>query len=213
VSDEVVEMAECDAQHIGHVEDAHVGASRAKQTIPPAVRRKVLARDHHRCRAPGCRCATFVDVHHRKPRSEGGTHAPDNLITLCSAHHTALHRGTLIIDGPPDSPRFLHADGTPYGGAASPGVRAVFRLIARDETRHGQLAWDVRAWLDPRLTATERRTVARRHRGALAALPHTAVAQVRLMPAGLGFPEPEEARRAAERFVRNARGQRTVSRW
>jgi hypothetical protein len=127
VSDEVVEMAECDAQHIGHVDEGvHVGANRAKQTIPPSVRRKVVARDHQRCRAPGCRCATFVDVHHRKPRSEGGTHTPDNLITLCSAHHTALHRGTLIIEGTPENPRFLHADGTPYGGAVSPTAADAF---------------------------------------------------------------------------------------
>jgi hypothetical protein len=120
-------MAECDAQHIGHVDDrAHVGASRAKQTIPPSVRRKVLARDHQRCRVPGCRCSTYVDVHHKNLRSEGGKHTPDNLITLCWAHHTALHRGTLILDGTPRNPRFLHADGTPYGGVVSPTAADAF---------------------------------------------------------------------------------------
>jgi hypothetical protein len=75
---------------------------------------------------PGCRCATYIDVHHRKPRSEGGEHTPDNLITLCSAHHAALHRGTLIIGGTPESPRFLHADGTPYGGTLSPTAADAF---------------------------------------------------------------------------------------
>ena len=104
VSQAALEMAECDAQHIGPVgvgDVSHVGATpgpvRATQTIPPAVRRKVSRRDGGRCRVPGCRHATYVDVHHRKPRSEQGGHQPDNLITLCSAHHLALHDGALVL--------------------------------------------------------------------------------------------------------------------
>ena len=30
-------------------------------------------------------------VHHRVPLAEGGTNAPENLCSLCAAHHTALH--------------------------------------------------------------------------------------------------------------------------
>src|SRR5690606_2886363 len=60
---------------------------RAKQSIPPAVRRAVLRRDRHRCRAPGCRNHSFVDVHHVRISSEGGSVLPSNLVTLCSAHH------------------------------------------------------------------------------------------------------------------------------
>jgi hypothetical protein len=69
VSPEVVAMARCDGQQ---VERAHVGekmpgsavsddpvgrkrASRATQAVPPAMRRSVLRRDHHRCQVPGCR--------------------------------------------------------------------------------------------------------------------------------------------------------------
>ncbi|HEY3498745.1 MAG TPA: HNH endonuclease, partial [Polyangiaceae bacterium] len=157
VSSEVVEMAECDAQHIGTVAgapSAHVDATssvrerggahsskrgndgtrgyngarvdvavrttRAKQSVPPSVRRQVLRRDGGRCRVPGCRHATFVDVHHRKPRSEHGGHHPENLITLCSAHHRALHEGALVIDGSAASPCFRHSDGTLYGCLPSP---------------------------------------------------------------------------------------------
>ncbi|HEU4580253.1 MAG TPA: HNH endonuclease signature motif containing protein [Polyangiaceae bacterium] len=68
---------------------------RARQDIPPALRRAVLRRDERRCRVAGCRNATFLDLHHIRPRSEGGSHSADNLITLCSAHHRALHRGEL----------------------------------------------------------------------------------------------------------------------
>jgi hypothetical protein len=100
-----------------------VPIARAKQTIPPAVRRAVLARDQQRCRVPGCTHATFLDVHHIRPRSEGGSNDPANLIGICSPHHRAAHRGELIIEpGPDGAPVFRHADGSPYGEAAAPRV-------------------------------------------------------------------------------------------
>jgi hypothetical protein len=141
VAPEVVEMASCDGQNIGMVlPDAHVGAAsrsvfdahvgtgsemsadaeveppapaRATQSIPPATRRAVLRRDGARCTVTGCRHATFVDVHHVVPRADGGAHASENLITLCSAHHRAIHRGNLFVEGTPSTGlRFRHADGT-----------------------------------------------------------------------------------------------------
>jgi hypothetical protein len=100
-----------------------VPITRARQTIPPAVRRAVLARDRHRCRVPGCTHATFLDVHHIVPRSEGGSNDPLNLIGICSAHHRATHRGELLIESGPDaSPLFRHADGSAYGNAVAPRV-------------------------------------------------------------------------------------------
>ncbi|HEX5098701.1 MAG TPA: HNH endonuclease [Polyangiaceae bacterium] len=163
----IVEMAECDGQHIGHV-DAHVGvprdvagrahvgavgtaigrartnaaSGRATQTIPPATRRAVLRRDGGRCRVPGCRHATFTEPHHIGLRSEGGDHDPENLITLCSAHHLAVHRGRLIVTGTASSPHFTHADGTPYGaavGAAAADVRAkAFQALRSLGFREGE---------------------------------------------------------------------------
>jgi hypothetical protein len=139
VAPEVVEMATCDGQNIGRVlPDAHVGTevqvpsdeevepphpARATQAIPPALRRAVLRRDGARCKVTGCRHATFIDVHHLVPRADGGTHTPENLVTLCSAHHRAIHRGELLIEGtPPTALRFLHADGTAYGVSPSPAL-------------------------------------------------------------------------------------------
>src|SRR5690606_24792587 len=81
----------------------HVGTTarlpRATQTIPPAVRRHVLHRDHGRCVVPGCAHGSYLDVHHLRARAEGGTHEPDNLVTLCAGHHAALHAGRLSIEG------------------------------------------------------------------------------------------------------------------
>lgn len=117
VSDEVRDMAYCDANFIGHV-DAHVGEEleRATQSIPPAKRRAVVARDHGQCVVDGCSAATFVDVHHLELRRDGGQHDLENMVLLCGAHHEATHVGTLHIEGTPRTGlRFFHADGSSYG--------------------------------------------------------------------------------------------------
>jgi hypothetical protein len=109
---------------------AHTGAgskvdstdrARAKQSIPPATRRAVLCRDHHRCCIPGCRNARHVELHHIRLSSEGGSNAPSNIITLCGAHHRAVHRGELSITGSvPEGVSFQHADGSAYGQSLDP---------------------------------------------------------------------------------------------
>jgi hypothetical protein len=142
VDDSIVEMSRCDAQHIGRVaakstdvvgneaahapatraDGTHVGApARATQSIPPAVRRKVMRRDHGRCVVPGCRHATFIDVHHIETRADGGGHCEDNLIVVCSAHHRALHRGQLHVSGRAGNALvFRRSDGVRYGALDSP---------------------------------------------------------------------------------------------
>ena len=159
VAPEIIEMTECDAQLIGHVDApagsvcAHVGAGcsendasscslgcnggthaedslgRASQTIPPAIRRAAYHRDGGRCQVPGCRNATFLDLHHRRRRSEGGDNRLGNLITLCSAHHRAIHLGRIFLESTPTELRFFHADGRTYGStfhaeAPAPSIRA-----------------------------------------------------------------------------------------
>jgi len=60
-------------------------------TIPPRTRREVLARDRHRCQAPGCGRSRFLEVHHMVPRNKGGKNHPDNLVTLCGSCHRLWH--------------------------------------------------------------------------------------------------------------------------
>lgn len=127
VSPAVAEMACCDAQwlpsaHMGGDEsngaraDDVVAITRATQDVAPAVRRAVLRRDCHRCQVPGCAHAGWVDAHHIETRADGGGHDAGNLLTLCGAHHTALHDGRLILLGSIDTGlEFRHADGTLYG--------------------------------------------------------------------------------------------------
>lgn len=145
VDETIVATARCDAQYVGSAthpshtganeatSETHVGVndaadqprvrdpSRAAQTIPPALRRKVMRRDHGCCVVPGCRHATFVDLHHIEPRAEGGRHDEDNLVVLCSAHHRALHRGQLEIIGKFGRGLvFRRGDGGSYGALDAP---------------------------------------------------------------------------------------------
>src|SRR5262249_31513841 len=65
--------------------------------IPKATEHQVRLRDQNQCQArkPGagtCGEKRWVDLHHILPVSQGGTNAPENLITLCRAHHQEHHR-------------------------------------------------------------------------------------------------------------------------
>jgi len=78
------ERMRCDAAVCKH-------GGRNTTTIPPRVRREVLARDKHRCQAPGCGRTRFLEVHHIKARVKGGDNQPENLVTLCAACHRLWH--------------------------------------------------------------------------------------------------------------------------
>jgi hypothetical protein len=103
-----------------------VGA--ATSTVPPHLRRAVIARDRH-CAHPGCRQRPAAcQVHHITPRSQGGRTDLANLILLCPFHHLiAVHQWGWTIklnpDGTttatsPDSRRTLHSHSPPTATAA-----------------------------------------------------------------------------------------------
>ena len=69
-------------------------------TIPPRVRREVLARDRHRCRAPGCGRTRFLEVHHVVSRRNGGDNKAKNLMTLCGSCHRLWHENGPGHPGP-----------------------------------------------------------------------------------------------------------------
>lgn len=63
---------------------------RRTRTIPAALRRAILHRDRHVCRADGCPSRNRLQIHHLVPWSQGGSTSPDNLITLCWYHHQII---------------------------------------------------------------------------------------------------------------------------
>lgn len=65
------------------------------------VKRRTLIRDLSRCTfisrtGRRCRAQRWLDIHHILPRAAGGSDAPENLTTLCSAHHRLLHRNSTL---------------------------------------------------------------------------------------------------------------------
>lgn len=126
VSSSIVEQARCDARTF------EPDRPRSRTSIPPTIRRKVMARDGGRCQVPGCRCSTFVDLHHIQWIDMGGTHEPENLIVLCGAHHRAVHEGRMRLErNQQGTVKFFHADGTEYGSrtARPPRLQAISDAI------------------------------------------------------------------------------------
>ncbi len=72
---------------------------RATRTIPPAIRRALVARDRG-CAWKGCdRPSSWCDAHHIIHWADGGVTAIYNLILLCRYHHRWVHE--LADRGPP----------------------------------------------------------------------------------------------------------------
>jgi len=75
-------------------------------TIPPRMRREVLARDKHCCQAPGCGRTRFLEVHHIVSRQQGGSNDLGNLTTLCASCHRLWHEqgGGTAVEIPTGAP-------------------------------------------------------------------------------------------------------------
>jgi hypothetical protein len=114
VSAETSRRMACDASLVvmrHAVDGAVLDVGRKTRTIPPAIRRALLARDRH-CQFPGC-AARRCDGHHIRHWAEGGPTRLDNLTLLCRRHHRAVHEGGFTIVKRDDgTPMFYRPDGT-----------------------------------------------------------------------------------------------------
>lgn len=63
------------------------------RNIPARLKHALSLRDQRKCQIKSCENRRWLDVHHLRPISRGGTHSLDNLTTLCSAHHRIWHQG------------------------------------------------------------------------------------------------------------------------
>lgn len=78
-------------------EKSRTTSSMRRSVIPSFLKRQVMQRDQGRCsyiskNGTQCQSTSFVQIHHRRPLSRGGTHVLSNLQTLCAAHHQFHHR-------------------------------------------------------------------------------------------------------------------------
>jgi hypothetical protein len=77
-------------------------------------RRKVLHRDNYRCRNCGDKFVpendVYLDIDHKIPKSDGGSHSLDNLQSLCRQCHAAKHPNNRKLSRRADtSPHFIVA--------------------------------------------------------------------------------------------------------
>jgi hypothetical protein len=75
-----------------------LGIGRKSRIIPKAIERAVRARDHNCCSFPGCNNQRFLECHHVEHWAHGGDTSVDNLLLLCTKHHTLVHEGGFRID-------------------------------------------------------------------------------------------------------------------
>jgi 5-methylcytosine-specific restriction endonuclease McrA len=64
---------------------------RLEPTLYENLRGQVLRGDSWRCQS--CGTMSNLDVHHQQFRSHAGDDSEQNMITLCTLCHTAIHRG------------------------------------------------------------------------------------------------------------------------
>jgi len=82
VEESLLEQARCDGAV--HKADDNGMPGRKKRSISPALRKKIFVRDRGVCRTPGCGSASFLEIHHVKPISQGGSNDPSNMTLMCS---------------------------------------------------------------------------------------------------------------------------------
>jgi len=100
-------------------------SGRRTRTIPPALRRAVLARDGH-CTFPGC-ADRIAEIHHLRHWAHGGHTNLTNTGGLCRRHHWQVHEGGFEIGRAEDGEiRVFRPDGrelvrNPRPAPAEPG--------------------------------------------------------------------------------------------
>jgi 5-methylcytosine-specific restriction endonuclease McrA len=75
--------------------------------LPPVNRREVFRRDHHTCQY--CGSTKRLTLDHVIPRSKGGTHTWDNVVTACEKCNSAkgdrlLHETGMVLRSKPKAP-------------------------------------------------------------------------------------------------------------
>jgi hypothetical protein len=80
---------------------------RRTRSIPPQLRRAILARNGGHCWVDGCDSRYRVEVHHRTPWSQGGRTDPENLVGVCwFHHHIVIHQQGFHLYQNPDTGRY-----------------------------------------------------------------------------------------------------------
>ena len=91
---------------------------RTRRTAPPRLRKALAIRDQH-CVFPGCRVdPSRCDAHHVTEWVDDGLTDPSNMLLICKAHHTLVHKQRWTITRKPGT-----RDGQPDGWDFTPPPR------------------------------------------------------------------------------------------
>jgi hypothetical protein len=93
---------------------------RSHRLASDAQVRALTARDGERCQFPGCPHTRYLNAHHIIPWQAGGPTDIDNLIMICTYHHTVVHDHGYRIHRVNGRWEFRRPDGTPVPEAAEP---------------------------------------------------------------------------------------------
>jgi hypothetical protein len=93
---------------------------RARRLATPAQIAALTVRDGEGCRFPGCSHTRHLQAHHVRHWLHGGPTDVDNLVLMCSFHHSAVHDHGYRIHRRPGRWEFLRPDGTPVPTDAPP---------------------------------------------------------------------------------------------
>jgi hypothetical protein len=105
----------CDSKAVVITENENgepLSIGRKTRIVPAAIERALRARDNNCCTFPGCRNRRYLHSHHVEHWSNGGETSLDNLMSLCTKHHTLVHEGGFRIEKDyADRWYFLRPDG------------------------------------------------------------------------------------------------------
>jgi len=105
----------CDSQVLVITEDEKgepLSIGRKSRIVPVAMQRALRSRDSNCCTFPGCNNQRFLHNHHVKHWSNSGETNLENLMLLCTRHHTLVHEGGFRIEKDfQDRWTFLRPDG------------------------------------------------------------------------------------------------------
>jgi hypothetical protein len=112
---------------------------RTRRLASPAQLAALTVRDHGRCQFPGCSHTRYLHAHHVQHWLYGGPTDVDNLVLICSFHHTLIHEQGYRIQRDGNTWRVLRPDDTPVPPTAEPLSGRAERLVELHTTAQLQI--------------------------------------------------------------------------
>ncbi|MGH3671350.1 MAG: DUF222 domain-containing protein, partial [Pseudonocardiaceae bacterium] len=114
---------------------------RRRRLVSPRLLRALRARDHGRCRFPGC-SNEHVEAHHIVPWLVGGRTDITNLVLICGFHHRLIHDHGYQIERVDEELEFRRPDGTSIPAVAPPITGLVEELVEARAMQQGEITAD-----------------------------------------------------------------------